>query len=152
MDEQRGEDEALLARIARSDRSALEQLYRRSAPWLTMRLQTRCSDEDLVDIAVQDTFVAVWRKPGTYKGQGAVAAWLWGIAIRRLIDQLRPGDVVVVDRNCHKSILHAIIMTGASVISKLVSPGGVIPIGIVTALIGVPFLFFLIMRGQRRHW
>ncbi len=24
-----------------------------------------------------------------------------------------PGDIVVVDRNCHKSILHAIIMTGA---------------------------------------
>jgi arginine decarboxylase len=24
-----------------------------------------------------------------------------------------PGDVVVVDRNCHKSILHAIVMTGA---------------------------------------
>src|SRR5436305_9502367 len=24
-----------------------------------------------------------------------------------------PGDVVVVDRNCHKSILHALIMTGA---------------------------------------
>ena len=24
-----------------------------------------------------------------------------------------PGDVVVVDRNCHKSILHAITLTGA---------------------------------------
>ncbi|HZV55007.1 MAG TPA: arginine/lysine/ornithine decarboxylase [Rhodocyclaceae bacterium] len=24
-----------------------------------------------------------------------------------------PGDIVVVDRNCHKSVLHAIIMTGA---------------------------------------
>lgn len=24
-----------------------------------------------------------------------------------------PGDVVIVDRNCHKSVLHAIIMTGA---------------------------------------
>jgi len=24
-----------------------------------------------------------------------------------------PGDVVIVDRNCHKSILHAITMTGA---------------------------------------
>ena len=46
----------------------------------------------------------------------------------------------------------AITMTGASVLSKLVSPGGVIPIGIVTALIGVPFLFFLILRGRRRHW
>lgn len=50
------------------------------------------------------------------------------------------------------AVMGAIIMTGASVVSKLVSPGGVIPIGIVTALIGVPFLFFLILRGQRRHW
>jgi arginine decarboxylase len=24
-----------------------------------------------------------------------------------------PGDIVVVDRNCHKSILHSIIMCGA---------------------------------------
>ena len=77
MDEQRGEDEALLARVARNDRSALEQLYRRNALWLTQRLQTRCSDEDMVDIAIQDTFVAAWRKPGSYRGQGAVAAWLW---------------------------------------------------------------------------
>ncbi len=46
----------------------------------------------------------------------------------------------------------AITMTGASILSKLVSPGGVVPIGIVTALIGVPFLFFLILRHQRRHW
>lgn len=51
------------------------------------------------------------------------------------------------------ALIGAITMTGASVLSKLVSPGGVIPIGIVTALIGVPFLFFLILRGQRRmHW
>ncbi|MEJ5988865.1 arginine/lysine/ornithine decarboxylase [Ramlibacter sp. PS3R-8] len=27
--------------------------------------------------------------------------------------EVAPGDVVVVDRNCHKSILHAIIMTGS---------------------------------------
>ena len=26
---------------------------------------------------------------------------------------VRPGDVVLVDRNCHKSIMHAIVMTGA---------------------------------------
>lgn len=50
------------------------------------------------------------------------------------------------------ALMGAIIMVGASVVSKMVSPGGVIPIGIVTALIGVPFLFFLILRGQRRHW
>ncbi len=50
------------------------------------------------------------------------------------------------------ALMGAITMTGASVLSKLVSPGGVIPIGIVTALIGVPFLFFLILRSQRRNW
>ncbi|MDH3294298.1 MAG: RNA polymerase sigma factor [Acidimicrobiia bacterium] len=83
------EDRALVARIARGDRSALEQLFRRHAPWLTARLEYRCGDPDLADIALQDTFVAVWRSAKKYRAQGSVAAWLWGIAIRRLIDQLR---------------------------------------------------------------
>ena len=38
---------------------------------------------------MQDTFLAVWRGAGRYRGQGEVAAWIWGIAIRRLIDRLR---------------------------------------------------------------
>jgi RNA polymerase sigma-70 factor (ECF subfamily) len=42
-----------------------------------------------VEEVVQDTFVAVWRKPGSFKGTGEVPAWIWGIGIRRLIDQLR---------------------------------------------------------------
>ncbi len=86
---ERGEDAALLARVSRGDRSALEQLYRRNATWLTQRLQSRCSDPELVDIAIQDTFVAVWKTAKKYRGDGDVGAWIWGIAIRRLIDQLR---------------------------------------------------------------
>ena len=38
---------------------------------------------------MQETFVAIWRKPQSYRGTGEVAAWIWGIAIRRLIDRLR---------------------------------------------------------------
>ena len=83
------EDRALVARIAREDRVALEQLFRRHVVWLTTRLETRCGEPDLADIAVQDTFVAVWRSAKKYRGEGSVAAWIWGIAIRRLIDQLR---------------------------------------------------------------
>ncbi len=86
---ERGEDAALLARVARGDRSALEQLYRRNAVWLTGRLQSRCPDPDIVDMAIQDTFVSVWKTAGKYRGDGDVGAWLWGIAIRRLIDLLR---------------------------------------------------------------
>ena len=43
----------------------------------------------------------------------------------------------------------AFILVGSSVFAKLISPGTVIPIGIVTAVIGVPFLFLLILRKKR---
>jgi RNA polymerase sigma-70 factor (ECF subfamily) len=85
----RAADHALLAQIASGDRGALETLYRRHAPWITARLQHRCADRDLVDTALQDTFVAAWRGARRYSGAGDVGAWLWGIAIRKLIDQLR---------------------------------------------------------------
>ncbi len=96
-DHDAGEDRALVTRIGRGDRSALEQLYRRHAGWLTARLDRRCGDPDLVDIALQDTFTAVWRSAKRYRGDGAVGAWLWGIAIRRLIDQLRRNRPLPVD-------------------------------------------------------
>lgn len=82
-------DEDLLVAIGEVDRGALTALYHRHAPWLTARLTHRCGDSDVVDSALQDTFLAVWRKPASYRGSGVVAAWLWGIAVRRLIDQLR---------------------------------------------------------------
>lgn len=49
-------------------------------------------------------------------------------------------------------IVGAIVMTGASIASKLLSHGALVPIGIVTAVIGVPFLFALILRGKRGMW
>jgi RNA polymerase sigma-70 factor (ECF subfamily) len=82
-------DEQLLAAIGEQDRAALAVLYERHAPWLLARLTRRCADPNLVDQAVQDTFLAIWRRPTSHRGTGAVAAWIWGIGIRRLIDQLR---------------------------------------------------------------
>ena len=43
----------------------------------------------------------------------------------------------------------AAILTTASVATKLVKPGAVFPIGILTAIIGVPFFFALIIRKKR---
>lgn len=85
------DDQALLLAVADGDREALRALYERHAPWLLLRLARRCSDPNLVEETVQDTFVAVWRKPRAYRGTGEVAAWVWGIAIRRLVDRLRWG-------------------------------------------------------------
>ena len=83
------DDAALLDAVAAQDLQALRELYERHAGWLAIRLTRRCNDRDLVADAVQDTFVAVWQKPGAYRGTGDVAAWLWRIAIRPLVSRLR---------------------------------------------------------------
>jgi hypothetical protein len=54
-----------------------------------VRLHRRCGNPELVDTAIQDTFLAVWKQADRYQPTGEVGAWLWTIAIRRLIDQLR---------------------------------------------------------------
>lgn len=83
------DDRELLAAMGAGESDALRALYDRHAPWLVLRLARRCADRDLIDEVVQDVFLAVWRKPRAYAGRGEVAAWLWGIGIRRLIDALR---------------------------------------------------------------
>jgi RNA polymerase sigma-70 factor (ECF subfamily) len=83
-------DGELLEAVTDRDRDALRELYDRHAPWLRARLLRRCSNESVVEEVVQDVFVAVWTKPGSWHGSGAVAAWIWGIGIRRLMSALRP--------------------------------------------------------------
>ena len=90
-------DEALLVGVAERDIGTFRALYERHAGWLALRLARRCNDRDLVADAVQDTFVAVWQKPRGFRGDGDIAAWLWGIAIRRLVSRLRQRtDVAMV--------------------------------------------------------
>jgi RNA polymerase sigma-70 factor (ECF subfamily) len=80
------DDAALITAIAQGDRDALAELYGRHAPWLQIRLRRRCADDDLVAEALQETFVAAWRGAGRWRGDGEAGAWLWGIAVRRLVD------------------------------------------------------------------
>ncbi|HZN13904.1 MAG TPA: RNA polymerase sigma factor [Acidimicrobiales bacterium] len=82
-------DAELLAAVAGGDRGALRDFHDRHAPWVASRLRRRCGDTDVVAEAVQDTFVAVWKSARKWNGKGEPAAWVWGIAIRRLIGVLR---------------------------------------------------------------
>lgn len=83
------DDLALVQRIGEGDRHALAVLYDRHSGWLTVRLSRRCGQPELVDTAMQDTFLAVWKQAATYRPTGQVGAWIWTIAVRRLIDQMR---------------------------------------------------------------
>lgn len=46
----------------------------------------------------------------------------------------------------------ALLLSVTSVVSKSILPGVVFPIGIITALVGVPFFFSLIISDVRRSW
>jgi RNA polymerase sigma-70 factor (ECF subfamily) len=89
-------DADLLQAVAAEDLNALRLLYERHFAWLSVRLARRCNDSDVVADALQDTFVAVWRRPSSLRGDGEVTAWLWGIAIRRLVSRLRGRHDVLV--------------------------------------------------------
>src|ERR1700722_15674119 len=82
-------DETLLFAVAERDMGAFRTLYGRHAGWLAIRLARRCNDRDLVADAIQDTFVAVWQKPGGFRGDGDNAAWLWGIALAQALTAWR---------------------------------------------------------------
>ncbi|GAA0800712.1 RNA polymerase sigma factor [Spirilliplanes yamanashiensis] len=87
------DDEAqLVRRCARGDRAAFDELYRRTAPMLAVRLRRRCADEEIVADVLQETYLAVWRAAGSFAGTavgGSAVGWLWTIAARRLVDAFR---------------------------------------------------------------
>ncbi len=78
--------------MAKGDRAAFDELYRRTAPWLAVRLRRRCADEQIVAEVMQETYLAVWRAAGAFAGAavgGTAVGWLWTIAARRLVDAFR---------------------------------------------------------------
>jgi RNA polymerase sigma-70 factor (ECF subfamily) len=83
------DDAALVRAVAADDVAALRCLYDRHVPWLAARLRARCFDDALVADAVEDTFLAVWKSANTWRGDGDVAAWIWGIGVRQLVTHLR---------------------------------------------------------------
>jgi RNA polymerase sigma-70 factor (ECF subfamily) len=88
------DDVALLRRMATGDERALARLYDRHAGWVLVRMSRRCASADIVDQALQDTFLALWHQAARYRGDGDVGAFIWGIGVRRLIDAIRRDSVI----------------------------------------------------------
>ncbi|NBH11591.1 RNA polymerase sigma factor [Amycolatopsis sp. SID8362] len=86
------DEEHLVRRTAKGDRAAFEELYRRTSPWLAVRLRRRCADDQIVAEVMQETYLAVWRAAGSFAGAvggGSAVGWVWTIAARRLVDAFR---------------------------------------------------------------
>jgi RNA polymerase sigma-70 factor, ECF subfamily len=83
-------DQQLMAAFMGQDPSAAEELYARFAPRVfglgMVMLGNPAQSEDLV----QDTFVKVWRKAGSYEqARGSLDTWILLIARSLAIDSLR---------------------------------------------------------------
>jgi iron complex transport system permease protein len=46
----------------------------------------------------------------------------------------------------------ALILSAGAIVSKVIVPGAIFPIGIITSMLGVPFFMFLVMRERRQIW
>ncbi len=79
----------LIARVARHDRRAFEELYnlyhRRLARFLT-RLTRRY---ELAEEIINDTFWVVWRRAHEFRGDSQPSTWIMGIAYRKARNAFR---------------------------------------------------------------
>ncbi|HUL67259.1 MAG TPA: sigma-70 family RNA polymerase sigma factor [Burkholderiaceae bacterium] len=87
----------LLSRVARGDRDAFERLYRSYLPRLTRFLQQVMRRTSVVEEAINDTMLVVWRKAATYSGDSKVSTWIFAIAYRRGLKLLKRFDEPVSD-------------------------------------------------------
>lgn len=91
------DDRALVALIADGDRAALDTLVLRHRAAAESFLTRRIADHQLVEEAVQDTFLAVWQSAASFESRSSVRTWILAIARRRAAGHLRRRRFAVDD-------------------------------------------------------
>ena len=49
-------------------------------------------------------------------------------------------------------VLGAVMVVAADIVSRIIMPPSVVPVGIILSFIGVPFFGYLLLRRKRRYW
>ena len=84
------EDADLLALTAAGRREALEVFYEKYSSRVFSLAVHMLRDREAAEEVTQDVFMNVWRRSSSYQAnRGSVAAWLFGIAHNRTVDELR---------------------------------------------------------------
>ncbi len=83
-------DLELLQRVAEADREAFRLFYDRHAPQVLAYVRSLGRSRDASEDVVQEVFLAVWRKAGTYRPErGDVAGWLYTMTRNKVVDLWR---------------------------------------------------------------
>jgi RNA polymerase sigma-70 factor (ECF subfamily) len=123
-------DKTLISLIAGGNEYALTELYQRYSQVLFRHLAYLVLEAPAAEDLLQETFVSVWKKAGSFQGRSSVKTWLLRISYHKAISWLRQqkfsiqlDDVETIpDRNLGlegESILAADIRQVQSVVSEL---------------------------------
>ena len=83
-----GLDRARMARIAREDAGAFEELYADYATPLAAFLQRMLHDRALTEDVLQEAFWKLWRSASRWRGEAKVSSYLFQIARNAALDAL----------------------------------------------------------------
>lgn len=82
-------DRDALARYLDGDERAFEELVIRYEAKIRNVAFGVLRDRGLAEDVAQETFLTAYRKAGSFRGEGSVRSWLFRIAVRRALDELR---------------------------------------------------------------
>ena len=83
-------DAELIARVSKSDKHALEELYDRYAAAAMGLALKMLGERNTAEEIVQEAFWRVWKRSATFElGRGQFTAWLFGIVHNLAIDEMR---------------------------------------------------------------
>lgn len=82
-------DESLLAAVVRGEQNALRVLYERHAPAMLRLVRRMTSHSGVAEEILQETWLAVWRSAGGFRGEASARSWLYGVARRQAHNHLR---------------------------------------------------------------
>ncbi len=84
----------LLNRSANGDRKAFAALYRMVSPKLYAVCVTLLKRRDMAEDVLQDSFVKIWHRAGTYDpSKGSAMTWMTSIVRNRTLDMLRSAHL-----------------------------------------------------------
>ncbi|MBE2238770.1 MAG: sigma-70 family RNA polymerase sigma factor [Caldilineaceae bacterium] len=99
-------DERLLQLVVQQNADAIELLYDRHSQTVFGLIVRILRDQTVAEEVLQETFWQVWEQASSYRGSGAVAAWLCRIARNKALDRLRKikrrPETVAVDMPSHE--------------------------------------------------
>jgi RNA polymerase sigma factor (sigma-70 family) len=96
-------DEAgLIRRVVAGDTRAFETLYRIYHPRLSRFLTNILRRPHLVEEALNDTLMVVWKRPESFNGTSKVSTWIFAIAYRTALKALSRLDDPMEDQDADR--------------------------------------------------